>query len=77
VVTRPGRLATALTEEEQTNVRRALRHLQLVFGSLKDLAKAMDIPYQSLRQVVGPRRSLSLNVASGLRSQQVFQSKES
>ena len=60
---RPRRLANSLSEQEQANVRRALRHLQLVLGSLAALAKAMDVPYQSVRHAMVERRNPSAALA--------------
>ncbi len=54
---RPRRLANSLPEDQQQNVRRALRHLQNVFGTLKALAQAMGVPYQSVRHAMVERRN--------------------
>ena len=56
---RPLRLANSLTEPEQANVRRAIRHLQLALGSLVELSKAMGVPYQSVRHALVERRKPS------------------
>src|SRR5664279_2531340 len=55
--------ANALSAEEQANVRRALRHLQQVFGSLAALAKVMGVPYQSVRHAMVERRHPSAGLA--------------
>ncbi len=44
-------------------MRRALRHLQLVLGSLVALARAMEVPYQTLRHAMVERRNPSASLA--------------
>ena len=44
-------------------MRLALRHLQLVYGSLRVLSVAMGIPYQSVRHAMVERRNPTVALA--------------
>ena len=59
----PCRRVDSLTDLEAENLRHGLRELQSRFGSLRALADAMGMPYQSVRHAVVKNRHPSVAFA--------------
>ncbi len=53
----------SLTDEQEENVRRALRHLAAMHGSLKYVAESVGMAYQTARHAMVKRRPVSVGVA--------------